>query len=168
MDKNLYILAELDNETQLLLKNYEKIILENGFIGKQTKDIPYHITLASYSMENENYLNILLDKIENKFREISISYSGFGLFGLNVLFLNPNMNLELIELYNFVKEKSYNKDSDLSAHTTLFIDEPENIMEILPKFVENSSKINGKIKHISLYEFFPKKLIKRIELKGNK
>ena len=45
MDNNLYILAELDEDTKLKLKTYEKIILENGLIGKQTKDIPYHITL---------------------------------------------------------------------------------------------------------------------------
>ena len=164
MDKNLYILAELDDETQKILNNYNKIILENGFIGKQTKDIPYHITICSYSLENENYLKNLLEKIGEKYNQINIEYCGFGLFGLNVLYLNPSMNLKLIELYNEIKEKSYTKDSDLAAHTTLFIDEPENVLKILPKFVENSKSINGIIKYISLYEFSPLKLIKRIEL----
>jgi 2'-5' RNA ligase len=164
LDKNLYIIGELDDDSQNLLKNYEKIISENGLIGKQTKDIPYHITLCSFPTEYEDYLKDLLEKIGKKFKEINISYSGFGLFGLNVLYLNPAMNIELIELYNFIKDKSYSKDDDLSAHTTILIDEPENILKILPKLVEGSKKINGKINHISLYEFFPKRFIKRIEL----
>jgi hypothetical protein len=37
MDKKLYLLAELDNDTQLKLKEFEKIILENNFDGKQKK-----------------------------------------------------------------------------------------------------------------------------------
>ena len=165
MDKKLYIIAELDDDTQKIIKNYEKIIQENGFVGKQTKDIPYYITLGCYSLDFENYLKNLLDNIEKSFNEISITYSGFGLFGLNVLFLNPCMNMRIIELYNFVKENNLYADNDLAAHTTLFMDEPENILKILPKFVEKSNKINGIIKYISLYEFFPKRFVKKIELK---
>jgi 2'-5' RNA ligase len=136
MDKFLLIAAEPDNDTQIKIKNYEKIILENGFIGKQTKDIPYHISLCCYSLEYENYLKDLLEDIKNSFKEFSISYSGLGLFGLDVLYLNPVMNLKLIELYNFIKGKSLFKDDDLSAHTTLLMDEPENILKIIPKIVE--------------------------------
>ena len=165
MDKKLYIIAELDDDAQKIIKNYEKIIQENGLVGKQTKDIPYHITLGCYELGFENYLKNLLDNIEKSFNEIDIKYNGFGLFGLNVLFLNPCMNMGIIELYNFVKENNLYADNDLSPHTTLFMDEPENILKILPKFVENFSIINGKIKYISVYEFFPKNFIKKIELK---
>jgi 2'-5' RNA ligase len=165
LDKKLYLIAELDNDTQKIIKKYEKIILENGFTGNQTKDIPYHITLGAYSIENENYLKDLLDKINSKFNEINITYSGFGLFQLDVLYLNPCMNKKLIEMYDFVLDKNIYKENNFAAHTTIFIDKPENILKLLPKFVENSEKINGKIKYISLFEFFPVKFIKRIELK---
>ena len=164
MDKKLYIMAELDDDTQIIIKNYEKIIYENGFTGKQTKDIPYHITLGCYSLDVENHLKDVLDNIKESFTEIHITYSGFGLYGLDVLFLNPCMNIKIIELYNFVKENSIYAHDDLSAHTTLFMDEPEHILQILPKFAEKYSTINGIIKYISLYEFFPQKLIKKIEL----
>ncbi|MDR0443129.1 MAG: hypothetical protein LBH44_06975 [Treponema sp.] len=164
MDKNLYIIAEHDNDTQKTIEKYNKIILENGLIGNQTKDIPYHITLGCYSLEYENYLMDLLDKIGSKFNEIDLSYSGFGLFKLDVLYLNPYMNIKLIELYNFVKEKSL-WNTDLAAHTTLFMDKPENIIKILPKMAEIFEPINGKIKYISLYEFFPLRFIKQKELK---
>jgi len=164
MDKKLYLLAELDNASQLEIKEIEKIIIENGFIGKQTKDIPYHITLCSFPVEMENFLKVLLDDLSKRYKKININFRSLGLFGLNVLFMNPNMNSELIEMYNYLKENSFEKDNDLSAHTTLIIDESENILKILPKIVEKYKGLNGEIKTISLYEFFPVRFIKRIEL----
>ena len=56
MEKLLYLTAEFDNTTQIVLKDYEKIIKENGFVGKQTKDIPYHITLCTYTPDMENVI----------------------------------------------------------------------------------------------------------------
>ena len=167
MNKYLCLLAELDEETQGVLQMYETILLENGLSGKQTKEIPYHISLNTYSVEHESYLKDLLDNIGTKFKQINVVYSGFGLFGLNVLFLNPVMNMELLKLYEFAKEKSNSEFNVFSAHTTLFIDQPENILKILPEFVERSKKTSGNVKYISLYEFFPARLIKRIELPKN-
>ena len=173
MEKLLYLTAEFDNTTQIVLKDYEKIIKENGFVGKQTKDIPYHITLCTYTPDMENLIVKMIEDIESKnvFKAFNISFSSFGLFGLNVLFLNPEMNMKLIELYNFIKNKGLYKDSDLAAHVTLLIDEPEIIMNILPKMVEEfkkrNEKINGKIKYLSSIEYFPRRFIKRIELQDN-
>jgi len=164
LDKKLYLLAELDDASQLEIKEIEKIIIENGFIGEQTKDIPYHITLCSFPTEMENHLKNLLENLNGRYKKIYIKYSSLGLFGLNVLFMNPDMNMELIEIYNELKENSFEKDYDLSAHTTLIIDEPENIMKILPKIAEKYKGINGIIKYVSLYEFFPARFIKRVEL----
>jgi len=164
MDKKLFLIAELDNISQERIKDYYKIILENGIIGNQTKDIPYHITLCSYSIENENNIKILMDELNNKLNKINISFSGFGLFGLNVLFLNPNMNEKIIELYNYFKGNSFDKNNDLAAHVTLLIDEPENILKILPKITGETKAFTGKIETISLYEFFPKRFIHKLDL----
>ena len=166
MDKKLYLLAELDNDTQTKIKEYEDIITENGLVGSQTKDIPYHITLCSFPAEREQFLLTLLDDIEGQFSEIEIAFSGLGLFGLRVLFLNPTMSKELIELYLFAKENSHDKNDDLAAHVTLLMDEKENITGILPKIAEKFSTFTGKIMYVSLCEFFPKRFIKRVELKG--
>jgi hypothetical protein len=75
------------------------------------------------------------------------------------------MNAGLIQIYDNVKEKSLHKDDCLAAHATLLIDEPKNILAVLPKIAEKFTKISGKIKYISLYEFFPARFIKRIELR---
>jgi hypothetical protein len=45
------------------------------------------------------------------------------------------------------------------------IDEPENILKMIPEIAKKINEINGKIKYISLYEFFPTRFIKKIELK---
>ena len=164
MEKKLYLLAEPDDNLQTEFKVFEKIITGNGLTGDQTKDIPYHITLSSYSAENEKYTADLLDKIKKEFSQVKISFSSLGLFGLNVLFFNPDMNRELIDIYNFTKEKSLNREEDLAAHATLLIDKPDNIIKILPEISGKFKKLEGKIRFISLYEFFPKRFIKRVEL----
>ena len=168
MEKKLYLIAELDEETQEKIKSYEKIIAENGITGRQTRDIPYHLTLAEYSVQHENYLVGLVEKIRMEFNEFAIIYSGLGLFGLEVLFLNPAMNIRLLELYNLAKENSLYPENDFTPHTTLLIDTPENILKILPKLVGIPGIIEGKMKFIGLYEFFPKRLVKRIELSSQK
>jgi hypothetical protein len=126
--------------------------------------VPYHITLCSYSLDNENYLISFLEDINHKFAQINVSFSGIGLFGLNVLFVNPNMSKKLAELYDYAKEKSLHSDNDLAAHITLLMDEPENSFKVLPKIAGKFSAFSGKIKYLSLYEFFPIRFIKRIEL----
>ena len=165
MDKKLYLLAELDNDTQAKIKEFEEIISKNGLIGKQTKEIPYHITLCSFPVEDENRLIHLLEKKGEELSEINITFSGLGLFGLDVLFLNPYMNKELINIYLSLNKNSDNENDDLAAHVTLLIDEPENIIKILPKIAKKFQRITGKLKYLSLYEFFPARIIRRIELK---
>ncbi|GHV24154.1 hypothetical protein FACS189498_0690 [Spirochaetia bacterium] len=164
MDSSLYLLAELDNDTQIKIKEIEEIIIKNGFSGKQTKNIPYHITLGNYKLEQENNLKELLKNIKQKYKEIEISFNSIGLFGLNVLFLNPDMNIKLMELYKFVNNISLEKYNNWTPHTTIIIDEPEILLKVLPIIAEKCKNINGKIKGIGLYEFFPTKFIDRCEL----
>ena len=172
MDKRLYLVAELDNNFQNKFNELYQIILENGIIGVQTNDIPYHITLCSFQIDDENIVLNLMDKIKEQFNKINIAFSGFGLFGLNVLYLNPCFNKYLMELYNFANRKSLDKNNEFSAHATLLIDSPENILKILPKINEKFNEFNkgkynaftGQIENIGVYEFSPLKFIKKIEL----
>ena len=168
MDKKLYLIVELDENTQSIAMDHYEIIKKDNIIGTQTKDIPYHITLCLYSLEKEKNIIELLEKINEQFFEIEIHFSGFGLFGLNVLFFNPAMNKELLELYNFFKDKSLNKYEEFSAHMTLLLDEPENVLKVLPKMTKEFKAFTGKIISLSLYEFFPKRFIYKINSKTGK
>ena len=165
MDKRLYILAEFDGAAQEKIRDLAKLLRENNLEGTQTKDIPYHITLGSYAANIENDLMILLDEIEKNITAFDVSFGSLGLFGLKVLFLNPDMSLELIELYNYIKGKSPHEGDNLSAHATLLIDEPESILKALPLLAGKFRAFGGKVKYLSLYEFFPARFIGRIELR---
>ena len=52
-DKKIYLVAILDEETQARLAGYYELLRENGLIGKQTKGVPYHITLGDLPPECE-------------------------------------------------------------------------------------------------------------------
>jgi len=172
MDKKLYLVAELDNNFQNKFNELYQIILENEIIGIQTKDIPYHITLCSFQIDDKNIVLNLMDEIKGQFNKINIAFSGFGLFGLNVLYLNPCFNKNLMELYNFANKNSLDKNNEFAAHATLLIDEPENILKILPKINEKFNELiegkynafTGQVENIGLYEFSPLKFIKKINL----
>jgi 2'-5' RNA ligase len=166
-DKKLYLLAVLDDNAQKIFeKIYDEYVLKNDIIGKQTPNIPYHISLCSFPTTNQYELEKLLEKIneENYFNEIKIYYSGIGLFGLNVLYFNPSMSKDLIKLYDYIKINSYEEKFELAAHTTLLIDTPENIIKTVEIIGNEFKGIEAIIKYIDLYEFFPTKFIKRIKL----
>jgi len=172
MDKKLYLVAELDNNFQNKFNELYQILLENEIIGIQTKDIPYHITLCSFQIDDKNIVLNLMDEIKGQFNKINIAFSGFGLFGLNVLYLNPCFNKNLMELYNFTNKNSLDKNNEFAAHATLLIDKPENILKILPKINEKFNELiegkynafTGQVENICLYEFSPLKFIKKINL----
>ncbi len=94
-NKALYLLAHFDEETQNILSGYYKILQQHGFSGKQTKNIPYHFTLGSREVAQKDELLQKMRDICLKTNAIDIGLSHIGLFGLNVLFIAPNMNFEL-------------------------------------------------------------------------
>ena len=51
--KEVSLLAKFDDKTQDILAGYYDILLQHGFIGTQTKGIPYHFTLGFPCVDNE-------------------------------------------------------------------------------------------------------------------
>lgn len=96
----------------------------------------------------------------NTVRLVNIKLNNIGLFRLNVLFIGPNVNYELLNL-----QKQFQSDFadglEWTAHTTMLIDEPKIIQEAIPYIAENFTGFVGKIKYISLYEFWPSRFISR-------
>jgi len=163
-DKALYLLAEFDGETQKPLAEYFEVLSQNGFVGSQTKDIPYHFTLGSRGVEFENQMLDALEKICPETAAVDIHLDHIGLFGLNVLFAAPGMNCELLKL-----QQSFFPDcgdcSAWAAHATLLIDEPEIILRALPLVAKNFKPMKARIESVALYEFFPARLIARYFLR---
>lgn len=162
-DKFLCVLAQYDMETEQRLKEIQKLLKSNGFTGKQTPDLPNHITLGSFDTSQEVLIKEKVKMASEKFHKFDIQLSNIGLFGLDVLFVAPSVNHELLDLQQY-----FNHDSadglGWTAHTTMLIDDHKTILEALPLVADNFKSFTGKIESISLYEFWPTRFISEKEL----
>jgi 2'-5' RNA ligase len=163
-NKSLYLLAQFDKKTQQILTGYDDILRQNGFVGNQTRNIPYHITLGERDTNCEDQLIDELKKICAGTACIDIHLSHIGLFGLGVLFISPDMNFELLTLQQKFFPHCGNGAYNWTAHATLLIDEPERILNALPIAAKNFTPFKARIESIALYEFFPIRFIKECSL----
>ena len=165
-NNRIYLLAELDDEIQNKIQNIEMEV-KKEFNSLFLNNIPYHITLCSCSIENQNLINELIDKIENDIKEFKIKYNSFGIYKLKLIYLSPILNFKLLKLINFIKRNSTGKrNHNFSLYTPLLYDKPDNILKILNIIGNKYGEIEGKIKYISIYKKYPNELIKKIELKA--
>lgn len=157
-DKFLCVMAQFDKETEEKLGRIYKELLEAGFVGNQTPNLPYHITLGTFELEKEDELKELLKKVASNTSKIQVSFNHIGLFGMEVLFAAPSVSHELLNLQeNF--NSSYANDLNWAPHATIIIDKPEVIQMAIPIVAENFSSFEGYIESISLYEFWPTRFI---------
>lgn len=157
-DKFLCVMAQFDKETEEKLGRIYKELLEAGFVGNQTPNLPYHITLGTFELEKENELKELLKKVASNTSKIQVSFNHIGLFGMEVLFAAPSVSHELLNLQeNF--NSGYANDLNWAPHATIIIDKPEVIQKAIPIVAQNFSSFSGYIESISLYEFWPTRFI---------
>jgi len=165
MQKALYLMAKFDEQTQDILAGYYDVLCKHGFKGSQTKNIPYHFTLGSVDVDCEEKVISDMEKICAGALSFEINLAHIGLFGLNVLFISPNMNFELLKLQQSFFPQCGNGFHYWAAHTTLLIDEPEAIVKALPLVAEKFKRFKSRIESIELYEFFPKRFITSCKLR---
>ena len=160
-DKALYVLAGYDSDTEQHLASLQNKLYEKGFSGQQTKNIPQHITLASFPVEMEQELIARLQAMAKETTEFPVIFSHIGIFGgAKVLFVAPDCNRELLALKdNFGKEQGW------TPHTTMLIDEPEVILQAAKIVLEQFSSFAGNVTTLHLYEFWPTRHILSVELK---
>lgn len=79
-NKALYILAGYDEQTEERLANIQNKLYEQGFVGRQTKNIPLHITLASFPTEKEAELTDMLQRISKEVKPFEVHLSHVGMF----------------------------------------------------------------------------------------
>ncbi len=164
-EKALYLIAQFDAETESVLAGYGEALGRQGFTGRQTKGIPYHFTLGSWDIGRESRAVEDMERVLQGMDRIEITLGHIGLFGLDVLFIAPNMNFELLGL----QEKFFGgcrRCHPWAAHATLLIDEPETIQRALPVLARHFKPMRATIVSVALYEFFPAKLIKECALRS--
>jgi 2'-5' RNA ligase len=157
-DKFLCVMAQYDEETELKLKEIQKVLSDNGFVGKQTPNLKNHITLGSFEVCEEEVLKERVKMASKDFQSFDIKLNNIGLFGLDVLFIAPSVNHELLNLQQYFNN-DYADGLGWSPHTTMLIDEGEIIQKALPYVAEVFKSFTGRIESISLYEFWPTRFI---------
>lgn len=157
-EKLLYALATFDDETAAHIKQLEHILNENGITGRQTPEIPHHITLGCYEPDKEAEIKRLVQEVCAGARSFEVSLAHIGLFGLDVLFLTPIMNESLLDLFRCFH--GGNPDvGNWTPHATLLIDDAEAILKALPLAAAHFKPRKARVTGVSLYEFFPARFI---------
>jgi 2'-5' RNA ligase len=159
-NKFLCLMAGYDDDTENYLAGIQKKLYAAGLTGQHTKDIPQHITLQTYPPEQEAEVVQMVKKIAAETEPFKVCFAHIGIFtGGKVLFIAPDKDTDLIAL----KEK-FGPSFDWVPHTTMLIDEPENIQQALPLVVQAFASFHGKVTSLHLYEFWPTRHILTVDL----
>jgi 2'-5' RNA ligase len=163
-DKRIYLLAIFDKDTQRRMTGYYAALTAHGLIGQQTTDIPYHFTLGDIETEHEAEIVARTEEVCATTQPIEFRMDHIGLFGLKVLFLEPNMNFELLQLQSSLFPGCGHGYTSWAAHGTILLDEPEAILKAVPLAAQKFTAFPARIESVAVYEFFPVRFIKEIQL----
>jgi len=165
--KHLYVVAQFDAETDKRLNQLYLNLVNEGFIGTQTKGIPYHITLGTFEVDDEVDVIRRAHEAAGALPAFTIRMSYIGLFGLNVLFVAPAVKCELIHLrQRIVPGGGTAEEFPWVAHTTLLMDEPDTLYRAIPMAVKHFEPFRATIESVGIYEFFPERKIGIYPLKA--
>lgn len=160
-DKFLCVMAGYDAETEAHLAGLQNALYESGFCGRHTKNIPQHITLGSFPLSDEERLTALLKDLAGKTHSFPVTFNHLGIFGgAQVLFVAPDTGHELLDL-----KENFGDSFNWTPHTTMLIDDPEQIFAAQRLLAEKFSAFEGSVETLHLYEFWPTRHILTVELK---
>lgn len=155
-------MAELDEASQQRLHRvYERLTAE-GLKGRQSKSLPYHVTLGIFPPAAEDSLLDLLASAARGFRAFPLTYNSIGLFRMDVLFAAPNPSNELLALH--LHFGGTEDARGWTAHTTLLIDRPAYLLRAIPLVAGDFETFSARVSSISLYQFQPTRFIQRAML----
>ena len=164
----LTLMADLDDDSQAIMTAWYSSLNHAGFKGTQTPDLPFHISMASFLLEQEQEAIELAQKAAREFSPIPVHISHIGIFAPGkVLFGAPERNTELDLLHNAC-ETNPDPQRPWTPHVTLLIDEPSTICEALPLVLKSFNPFVGRIIRLHLCAFWPTREILSIKLNGNR
>ena len=162
----LTLMADLDEESQSRMSLWYKELQNAGFDGEQTHGLPFHISLACYSLGREAEVKELVHRLAEDFAQVPVYISHVGVFpGGKVLFGAPDMSPELLALHDASVGVESIQDFIWTPHATMIIDEPDVIAKALPIFAKSFVPFAGKIVRLHLCAFWPTREIITIQLK---
>ena len=151
----LTLMADLDGGSQERMASWYEALNRAGFTGTQTPGLPYHISLASFPLNEEDSAAQLMEKAAREFDPIPVHISHIGIFSPGkVLFGAPEKTAELLALHGFC-EPHPSPDRPWTPHVTLLIDEPEAVCAAVPHLLRAFSPFVGTIERLHLCAFWP-------------
>ena len=160
----LVLMADLDDAAQARMSAWYSKLQEAGFTGTQTPGLPYHISLGSFPLNQEQAVVKRVQKIAEEFKAVPVHLSHIGIFAPGkVLFCAPERNPMLDALHDACGEVE-DPEHPWTPHATIFIDEPETVCEAVPVFVQSFQPFMARITRLHLCAFWPTREILSIEL----
>lgn len=161
-EKLLCVMAGYDGETERRVEALRQNLVEAGYVGRQTPDIPHHITLGSFGPSEEERVEALAGKAAAEIRSFPVTFNHIGVFGgSQVLFLAPDPNRELLAL-----REMFGDSWNWTPHTTLLIDEPARLFQAAPLAAGSFQAFSGRVEALLFYEFWPARPISVLPLQN--
>ena len=163
----LTLMAELDDDSQQTLSKWYEELREAGFIGVQTPDLPFHVSMGCFSLDKEASVINEMNELAARFPSIPVHISHIGLFaGGKVLYAAPDMNpAGLLDLRQAIQTET-REMFPWTPHCTIIIDETETIQKALPILVQHFQPFMGRITKLHLCAFWPTREIATVYLKN--
>lgn len=161
----LTLMADLDFENQVRMSGWYDALKMAGFGGQQTPGLPYHISMATFSVDKEAEAIEITKKAAEEFSSFSLDFSHIGIFpGGKVLFCAPERNAQIDALHEACDRESIHP-FPWTPHATMLIDEPDVICAALPVFLKSFSPFSARIARLHLCAFWPTREILSLDLK---
>jgi len=161
----LTLMADLNDEAQVLLSGWYHSLQEAGFVGVQTPGLPYHISLSTFPLEQEKEAVDIAEKAAASFAPVPVHFSHIGMFaGGKILFAAPEKDGKLTALQEACRSGAP-QQYPWTPHATILIDEPETIHAALPVFVKSFVPFVARITRLHLCAFWPTREIGLYDLK---
>ena len=157
-------MADLDDDSQARMSGWYEALKEEGFTGKQTPGLPFHISLATFPLDKEQEAAEITEKAAAAFAAFPVHISHMGLFADGrVLFCGPERNPALDALQAACEK--YPQKYPWTPHVTVLIDEPDTVCAAVPVLVKHFSPFISKIIRLHLCAFWPTREILSVKLK---
>lgn len=162
-EKFITVMAVLDDKTQDLLQEIQQLF-ENAYgMDTKTKDIPFHITLGSFAVEETDEIVSRITAVADQTNPFEVTFKGLGHFGNVVRFMEPEISEKLLNLHDHFDSDYANGFPEWSPHVTIYRHSEPTEIEVTEEILQKLTLIsNSEIVGIELGEFFPPKQIIRV------
>ena len=164
----LTLMADLDKGSQRRMSEWYGELRREGFVGTQTPGLPYHVSLSTFPLDQEEQAVQTARKAAAEFAPVPVQISHIGLFaGGRTLFAAPEKEEKLTALHEACRSDTP-QQYPWTPHVTLLIDEPDIVCSAVPVFVNLFVPFTGLVTRLHLCAFWPAREIAAFGLNGNR